>query len=357
MEHNIKIVTNKKKKLTGRQKFGLAFGVLVLALIAIGGYIVYKIDKNVYAITGENGALFKTAKSFLMKDEEVLKNENGRTNILLLGMRGEDDPSGGTLTDSIMLISLNEPTGKVAAISIPRDLYVPIDGQKGSQKLNRAYTEGENQDPPRGLEVAMKTVEGIVGVPIHYAVNIDFEAFREIIDSLDGITVDVSQNLYDTHYGGVNVKAGQVDMDSELALKYVQSRLSTSDFDRSRRQREVISAIQKKARETGALKNPIKVFNMLDSLGKHVRVNFSVEEIRAALALVEKVNIDEMIQKGYDTSPGGYLTSTSSPVFGYIIVPKSGNFDKIHEEVRGIFDTPIEDSSETVSDSPNESED
>jgi anionic cell wall polymer biosynthesis LytR-Cps2A-Psr (LCP) family protein len=137
-----KIIPNhknsQKKKMKKWKKFLLIiFGIIFLTGISVFGYFAYKANKSINSITGENQSIFDTARSLLSgASNKQLKSDNGRTNIVLLGMRGENDPNGGLLADSIMIISMQQESKKVAMVSIPRDLRVEIPGTKGYSKLN-----------------------------------------------------------------------------------------------------------------------------------------------------------------------------------------------------------------------------
>ncbi len=160
----------------------------------------------------------------------------GQVSFLLLGsdQRPED---GGYRTDTILLVTLNAKLGTASITSFPRDLYVYIPGWT-MQRINTAQPHG-------GFPIMQDTFEYNFGVrPDHYAL-INFWSFTQVIDSLGGIDVNVAQPLTDHRdkHGDYTVNAGNVHMDGETALWYVRSRSSTSDFDRARRQQEVLLAI------------------------------------------------------------------------------------------------------------------
>jgi len=310
---------------------------LVVSLAVIFFIFANRANSTLNNITGENNSIFETARTFLPGKKVMLNNENGRTNILILGMRGENDPHGGTLTDSIIILSIDQNTNKAAMISIPRDLRVTIPGYKGFVKLNAAHALGQDNDG-KGLEYTKSTLAEATGMQIHYGATIDFTAFKGIIDALDGITVDAAEDFYDPNYeGGIRVKKGLNEMDSDRALKYVWARLSTSDFDRSRRQREVINAIKNKAEAKGIFTNPIFLLETLESLGNHVKTDMSVDEMKKALDLVGKLDLSSIIEKGYDTSADGPFTSKTDKSLGYIIIPRAGNFTVFQKDIQGIF--------------------
>jgi len=330
----------KKKMKPWKKRLLITLGVLFLIGCSVFGYFAYRANRSINNITGENQSIFDTAKSLLSgAANKQLKSDNGRTNIVLLGMRGENDPNGGLLADSIMILSMQQASKKVAMISIPRDLRVEVPGTKGYNKLNAAHAIGFRQKPPQGLQYTMQVLETITGMPMHYGVSVDFIAFKGIIDALGGVTINAASDFYDPNYdGGIRVKKGLNELDSDRALKYVQARLTSNDFDRSRRQREVMTAIKDKADKNGSLRNPIFMLNLLENFGTNVRTTMTVEELRIAADTIGTLDMNNMIQKGYDTSADGPFTSQTLPSIGYVIIPRSGNFNAFQKDIQNIFD-------------------
>jgi polyisoprenyl-teichoic acid--peptidoglycan teichoic acid transferase len=169
----------------------------------------------------------------------LLAQPKDQVNILLLGSDQRPN-TGGFRTDTIILLTLNPTQGTVSMTSFPRDLYVYIPGWT-VQRINTAHQFG-------GFDTTALTFEYNFGVrPDHY-VLINLWSFEDAIDSLGGVDVEVAIPLTDHRddYGQYSVPSGTVHMDGETALWYVRSRYSTSDFDRGRRQQEVILAAFRK---------------------------------------------------------------------------------------------------------------
>jgi len=105
--------SQKKKMKPWKKKLLIIFGILLLIAGSVFGYFAHRANKSINNITGENKSIFDTAKSLLVGSaDKKLKLDNGVTNILLLGMRGENDPNGGLLSDSIMIISIQNESKK-----------------------------------------------------------------------------------------------------------------------------------------------------------------------------------------------------------------------------------------------------
>jgi len=338
-------------KNKSRKKWWLIVGALAVVCV---GILVYE---GVVALTAANNILASDISIKDLVSRSDLKQADGRTNILLLG-KGGDNHNGGQLTDTIQVLSINRKDNRVAFISLPRDLQITLPGG-GVNKLNYAYADGylseKNKDKKNdsGSLKASQVVEKIIGVPVHYYVTVDFVGFRDLVDNLGGVTVDVQKALDDPYYpkdtitadgrlieseayAPVHIKAGVQLMDGDIALKYSRSRETTSDFDRSARQQTVMFAVKDKALTLGVLANPVKVSNTLSTLGKHLKTNLDASELKELVNILEKVDKDKSVNEVIDNNPkDGLLVSTSEG--GYYLKPKSGNYLAIQQLVKNIF--------------------
>ena len=279
-----------------------------------------------------------------------LKGEgDGRINILLLGLGGADHP-GGTLTDTMMVASIDPQNKKIAFLSIPRDLYVPIEGY-GSTKINYAHAYGEMypKETGGGPAVAKETVSEILDLPIHYYVRADFDGFVQLIDELGGVTVDVQSAISDPYYPAENMidydpfylDAGTQTLDGETALKFARSRETTSDFDRASRQQQLLVAVKQKALNLNILTNPKKLVDIMQIMGDHVSTDLQTWEIEKLVTLLKDVDTSNIVMKVLDNSSEGPLASDEING-GYYLIPKAGvgNFTQIQRIAHEIFSDP-----------------
>jgi LCP family protein required for cell wall assembly len=181
-----------------------------------------------------------------------------RVTILLLGVDKREGEHGPWRTDTVILGTIDPESKMAGMLSIPRDLWVPIPGY-GENRINSANFIGDRDKyPGGGPALAKKAVEYNFGVPVHYYVLVDFEGFEKIIDTIGGIDVNVERTLHDEKYPDpspdnpnrvktVHFEAGLQHMDGKAALEYARSRKSTSDFDRSHRQLQIIMAVREQA--------------------------------------------------------------------------------------------------------------
>jgi LCP family protein required for cell wall assembly len=279
-------------------------------------------------------------------DPTKLRGEgDGRINILLLGIGGPGH-QGSDLSDTVMVVSIDPRTKDVAMLGIPRDLYVPIPGY-GSAKINAAHAYGEqHKSSGGGPALAKKTVEQLLDLPIHYYARVDFSGFKKAVDAVGGVDLTVDKAIYDPYfpadrgdgYKPFSVKAGYQHMKGDLALQFVRSRYTTSDFDRASRQQKVMLALRDKTLSVGTLTNPAKISGLIDAIGNHARTDLQLHEIKKLAEIAKDIDASKVINKVLDTSSDGLLVN-STIGGGYVEVPKAGlnNFSEIRQFVHSIF--------------------
>ena len=198
----------------------------------------------------------------------------GPITVLLLGSDarpGETDPSR---TDAIIIARIDPHSGRVALLSLPRDLWVEIPGY-GYARLNAANVWGIIYNAPEGgLGLARKTVSNLLGIPIDYTIHVNFQGFIGAIDALGGITVDVPKELYDDEfptmdygYTVAHFLPGSQQMDGATALMYSRIRHPDSDFERMRRQQAVVVGAMARIRE----QNPLQSLKSLEDVTAALR--------------------------------------------------------------------------------------
>ncbi|MCX6054903.1 MAG: LCP family protein [Chloroflexi bacterium] len=220
----------------------------------------------------------------------------GQVNILLLG--SDYRPGRGYRTDVMMVLSLNPTEGTASLTSFPRDLYVDIPGI-GPERINTAQSFG-------GFALSAATLMNNFNVPVDYYLMTTFSGFKGIVDTLGGVNIYASYELYDSCSlpQAVNkmcyVPAGSNTMNGETALWYVRSRYSTNDFDRTRRAQEMVRAIFQKTMSLDALSRGPELYNMFIS---SVETNIPLEVVRELLPFSSKIIADPSIVKRYAIGP------------------------------------------------------
>jgi len=331
-------------KIDGRKKLKKILIVSAILLLALGGVFYYKASTILSKISTGNSGLFT---GLLKSDEDIKGMQDGRVNILLLGIRGVNMPGGSNLADTIMILSIKPDDNKVAMVSIPRDLHVDIPGH-GTRKINAANALGEEAGRGKGMDLMKQVIENVTGLPIHYVVSGNFQAFREIVNTLNGVTVHLDQPFSETSQfvdgnecGGIfSLPAGDVKLNGDQALCYSRARYNSSDFARARRQQDVLLAIKDKALSIGTLADFSKVNDMANVVGDNILTTMEPWEMQRLFGIYQKMDNPGVIHKVFDNGQDGLLYSTTidtSDGPAYILLPKGGNFDKIKEVCANIF--------------------
>lgn len=329
-----------------KKKYLKAF--LIFIALAIVSVLVY-VGANAYGafskiIDDNDSSLFDKLQS---TDPNMLNGEgDGRVNILLLGVGGENHP-GGTLTDTIQVLSIDPVNNQAATLSIPRDLYVEIEGYGGT-KINQVYYIGENypEIAESGAKLMKDTVGEILDLPIHYYVKLDFDGFIKIVDEVGGLDINVETAISDPYYPaedmiGYNpfyISAGEQHLNGNTALKYARSRETTSDFDRSARQQQIMLAFKDKILSLGFLTNPAKISGMLQILGDHLRTDIQLDEMKRMVELAQSIDTSNIASRVLDNSADGPLKSFSNG--GYYLTTKTGDWSEVQSIAHEIFTDP-----------------
>jgi LCP family protein required for cell wall assembly len=203
-----------------------------------------------------------------------------RINILFLGADARTPQTQG-YTDSINILSIDKNTKEVSILSIPRDTRVQIAG-KGVDKINSAYAYGD-------INTTKETVENFLKVRIDYYVLVDFTDFKELVDSLGGITMNVEPHISAVR-PELHGKTGVSKLTGDEALIYVRFRQdSESEGGRMKRHREAITAIINEALNPS---NILQAPTVLNQLRKNVKTDIPPLETTVIEKLITGFNID-----------------------------------------------------------------
>ncbi|NCO23374.1 hypothetical protein COW09_01275 [bacterium (Candidatus Moisslbacteria) CG12_big_fil_rev_8_21_14_0_65_36_11] len=333
-----------------REKKGGRF-LFYFSIVVLIGVIMFFFN----SVSGSNEIFFSLSRLPIIREVGQLLNlydnslegeKEDRINILILGIGGEGH-QGPYLTDTIILASFKPSTKKVALLSVPRDLYVPIP-EFGWHKINSAYALGLTHRGD-GSRLTSEVVSNVFEEPINYYARIDFNLFKEIVDALGGIEINVEREFSDYQFPGpnftyqvVSFKAGPQVMDGEKALQYVRSRHGTnneaSDFARSARQQRIILAIKDKIIKNELLKKPKGIFELYNLFNKDVETNLKVGEIIKLAKIFSEVDKDKIITKVITSDGNGPLKSEIGLDGAYLLKTKTGNFEDLAQIAHLIFE-------------------
>lgn len=289
--------------------------------------------------------------------QELSKDEHQKTNFLLIGTGGEGH-DGANLTDTLIVASLDQQNKQVKMISIPRDLYVDL-ADTGGQRINKVYDTYLNEGETGAIEKLEETITKITGAEIQYYVKVDFDGFVKIIDALGGVEVNVEDTIHDPfypkgetiYYETFHIDAGLQTLDGETALKYARSRKTTSDFDRARRQQQLMAAVKDKALSLDLLTNPDKLQKLYSSIDSSIETDLTVSEILELGKLSQDINrdqIDSRVLSDQFDSCGGFLYTPNREMFGgaSVLLPAGNDFQYINQFTRDYFDNDFRQISE-----------
>lgn len=262
-----------------------------------------------------------------------------RVTLLLLGLdyRDWEAQSEASRSDTMILLTLDPQTKTAGILSIPRDLWVAIPGFKHG-KINTAYYLGDAYKlPGGGPALAVKTVETFLGVPIHYYAQVDFGAFVRFVDEIGGVKINIPQEITIDLLGSgfktkKKLKPGIQTLPGEWALAYARNRYTEGgDFDRARRQQQVIMAIRDKILSAKILPILIeKAPTLYNELSSGIRTNLSLEDA-IKLALLAKDVPEENIKRG--------VIDKSDVFFGFspdglsILIPIPDDISNLRDEI------------------------
>ena len=198
--------------------------------------------------------------------EQITLDEKDPFTVLLLGVDQRENDRGRS--DTMILLAVNANKKSIKMISIPRDTRTEIIGKGFEDKINHAYAFG-------GVEMSIDTVEHFFDVPVDYFIQVNMEGFQDIVDAVDGVTVN---NDMEFTFGGTHFPKGTITLNGEDALKYARMRKEDprGDFGRQMRQRQIIEAVIKEGASLSTLTNYGDIFK---ALGANVRTNLTFNEM------------------------------------------------------------------------------
>lgn len=379
----------KKKKKTKRRRIiklsSLILGLILLIIVGFIGYKAWQVGAKIF-----NGDLLG-----VFQQQELKKDQYGRSNVLVVGTTDDIRPggaAGASLTDSMMVMSVDQEKKDAYIFSIPRDLQVEYGracspGYKG--KINAYFAcvdKGtDDQAEQNRMDGLREFVGKIFDMDIQYVMHINTTVIREAVDAVGGITVEVegtngAPGVYDEifdqfckeatsaqerkaicptgHY--LDLKNGPNDMDGRMAMAFSQARgsmggntaygLDGSNFAREQNQQRVLIALKEKATSTGTLTDINKVLGLMDAMGNNLRTNIETKEIQTVMKIGSEMSNDDIHRLTF-VDPENMLMKTGSIGGQSIVQPAAGLYD--YSEIRTflkktIYATPLSKEAATI---------
>lgn len=347
-----KVMMKRKKNHTP----AIMTGVLVLifaAIVMVGGVLFLSVARELLsdsgALPGLSGSGGSTSPNVERRLGQVIPTWTGteRVNVLVLGVDERPQENGMARTDTMMVLTLAPQTLQAGVLSIPRDLWVPIPGYNQG-RINTAHRLGEMYNyPGGGPALARETVEYNLGVPIHYYVRINFQGFVDLVNLIGGIDVYVAETINDPLYPDHNygydplyIPAGQHHFDGEMALKYVRTRHTSNDFDRARRQQQVLLAILERVTSLNMLPQLApRIGELYGIMEQSVSTDLTLDEVLALAGLAIKVDRSQIRFAVIDqTCTQNYLT----PDGAQVLIPLRDRIREVRDYVFGDLEIPAQ---------------
>ena len=294
----------KQKKMKGSSKFGLFLKItLILAtsvLICTAAYSVYLTKK---AETAVNKA-YEDLGERDISDKREVKVEPIKDNVSILFIGIDDSAERGqgsenSRSDALVLATLNNKTKTIKLVSIPRDSYIYIPSFGYNDKITHAHTAGSLS--------TIEAIEELFDIPLDYYVRMNFDAFIDVINALDGIEVEVPYAILELDENDnrtVDLQPGLQHLNGREALALARTRKLDSDIERGKRQQEIIKAIVNKASSASSI---TKYDDVIEAIGDNMKTNLTFSEIKSFLSYLSNgiPHIDSLTLKGYDDMSTG----------------------------------------------------
>lgn len=273
---------------------------IIVPILAI---LITTLTLGVYLYT-KAGSVLNDSYTDDGRDKSALRDSDVNPNIddvsvLFIGVddSAKRDYEDNARSDALMLATLNKDEKSVKLLSIPRDSYTYIPEVGYSTKINHAHAYG-------GPLATIEAVEGLLDVPVDYYVRMDFEAFIDVVDALNGITVDVPYEMTEQNSndqaGAIHLYPGEQLLNGEEALALARTRKQDNDLERGKRQQEIIKAVITK---TASVRSVLKYDDVIEAIGDNMSTNMTFSEMKsfASYGTSGSLNVETLGLDGYDT--------------------------------------------------------
>jgi len=250
---------------------------LLMVLFVSLGYLGYQLADSWLS---EGLSIADSGTSGTGEAPPVTDNDSQKLTLLLMGVdsRGEEPARA----DTIIVAFIDMETKKVSLLSIPRDTYAEVPGH-GYTKINHAHAFG-------GPELMAEAVSEFLGVPVNKYVEVDFEGFKDIVDILGGVRIDVEKRMY-YPAESIDLQPGEQVLDGDKALQYVRYRGREGDIGRIERQQKFLKTFADQAVSLGTI---FKLPGLISEIRESTRTNLTLKEMLGLAKIAKDVNASEI---------------------------------------------------------------
>ncbi|NTW61085.1 LCP family protein [Candidatus Saccharibacteria bacterium] len=338
----------KRPKSLARRIIKWLFILLLLVGIGVGGYLGYK-------VLNASGSILQGNILNILANNPLKQDANGRSNFLVVGT-SEDDPghAGAALTDSILIISVDQTNKNAYVFNVPRDLYVQygmacFSGYAG--KINEYFSCSNDgttaQDEQDRLTKTQKFIGDILGIDIQYGIHADHTVIKQAVDAVGGVDVNIegsngAPGILDRNFDWrcnykcyyVKYDNGIQHLDGTHALFLSMARgdvaptygLANSNFDREKNQQKILIAFKEKAMTTGVLTDLGAVTKLIDALGDNLRTNIQTDEIKTLMDVANTIKAEDVHTLTFVDSDNQLMT-TGMINGSSVVMPKAGTYE------------------------------
>ena len=293
---------NNIKKIT----IALISILIIIPLMGIG-YVYFKLN-SMYDK--------EEAKQINTTEESERNKKNGITNILLVGVDGNNMEKGNR-SDAMMIATIDEKNNDIRITSLARDTYVDIEGY-GTEKLTHAYAY-------EGASLLISTIKNNFGIDVDKYIAVSFESFEKIIDILGGVEINVSEKEV-SQINGVN-NSGIQTLNGSQALAYSRIRYIDSAYERDNRQRTVIEALYNKF-ANGSSGNIMDIANEVLRYTKTNMAPLEIVSIANKAIKIKDTDFDQ-VEFPFEEARNGHMMNNEK---GWVIEwDKDYNKDKLNK--------------------------
>ena len=366
IDQNTPKTPHQKRKKSRKKKRIIKISSIIIGIIVliVGGFLVYK-------ALGMMGNVLDGNPFDIFQQQALKEDAYGRSNILIVGTT-DDDPTrkaegDGILTDSMMILSVNQTTKDAYMFSIPRDLWVQYNtacsaGYEG--KINVMFgciADGDTEEAETArLDGIREFVGDIFDIDLQYAVHVRSNVVSDAVNAVGGVTVKVEsrdpRGVLDAsidwmctqgnptaeekqkrcptgHY--IDFPIGDNEMDGDKAMWFSRARgvgygetygLEQSNFDREQNQQRVIIALKDKALSTGTLTDFSKITKLMDAMGENLRSNVETKEVRTIMSLASEITNDNIKRLSF-VEEDNMLMTTGSVGGQSVVQPSAGLYN------------------------------
>lgn len=303
-----------KTRTSKRRRKRLLHGslwLLALCLAVVSSYLIYSVISVKGALNDSKVSLQREANKSDLREKEVSYSDDPFS-ILLLGIEDYAKNTETARADTQLVATFNPKESKVILTTVPRDTRVQIDNAgeyTGVHKINAAMTYGQINSYG-GEKLQLETTEKLLNIPIDAFVTVNFDGFRDVVDALGGINIDIKYPFWETNVYNkqrIDFKAGETRLTGEEALAFVRMRKRDVNdvYSREQRQQQFIQATVEQLKSANTL---LKVGELTKIFGKNVKTSLSISDLFAIqnqYLKMENLKIESKEIEGYETRING----------------------------------------------------